>query len=46
MQRHDSEHLRPDPGKHNRQPRPTTTFWLGLVIAFLLAVITVVLINR
>jgi hypothetical protein len=45
MQRHDSEHLRPGPGGPQPPQRPTMTFWLGVVIACLLALITVVLMN-
>ncbi len=45
MQRHDTEHLRPSPGGPQPPQRPTMTFWLGLLIACLLALITVVLMN-
>jgi hypothetical protein len=44
--RHESEGLRPGPGNDNRPPQNRTTFWLGVVIFFLLVLITVVLINR
>jgi hypothetical protein len=46
MQQHESEGLRPNPENDNRPPRNRTTFWLGVVICSLLALITVVLLNR
>ena len=46
MQPHESEDFRPDPENDNRPPKNATTFWLGEVICCLLALITVVLLNR
>jgi hypothetical protein len=45
MQKHESEGL-PDPEKDNRPPKDRMTFWLGMVIACLLALITVVLLRQ
>jgi hypothetical protein len=46
MRQNESEGLKPDPENDNRPPGNKTTFWLGVVIASLLALITVVLLNR
>jgi hypothetical protein len=45
MQKHQSEGL-PDPENDNPPQRNKTTFWLGIVICCLLALITTVLLNR
>jgi hypothetical protein len=45
MQKHGGERP-PDPANSNRPPGDKTTFWFGVVICLLLALITVVLLNR
>ena len=45
MRKHEGERP-PDPPNNNRPPADKTTFWPGVVICFLLALITVVLFNR
>jgi hypothetical protein len=45
MKKHGGERP-PDPANSNRPPGDKTTFWLGVVICLLLALITVVLLNR
>lgn len=46
MQKHESEGLPPEPGNNNRPPGDRTRYWLGIVIATLLALIAVQLIKR
>jgi hypothetical protein len=46
MQKHESEGVPPEPENNNRPPGDRTRFWLGLVIASLLALIAIQLINR
>ncbi len=45
MEQHEGEGL-PDPENDNRRPIDRMTFWLGMVISCLLALITVVLLRR
>ena len=45
MQKHESEGL-PDPENANRPPKDRMTFWLAMVIACLLALITVMLLRQ
>jgi hypothetical protein len=46
MEKRQREGLPPDPDNKNRPPGARTTFWLAVVIAYLLALITVVLLQR
>jgi len=46
VQQHESNDFRRTPENDNPPPRNNTTFWLGMVIYCLMALITVVLLNR